>query len=367
MVSKVPDNHNQGLNGGGGGSAISAPPSLLPVFAAAADASLALIYTCAGRYEDVDRLRRSLANADLSQLDAVSSMVSTMLNPPTTAPTKRNQLVSGIDPLLIQAQRWRGLLLLGRVGEASAAAKAAFQAAPKSMRKPIDDETAASQGRFSKLSPLATLRLCIDNIPPEMHGAANVYGGTFNLVPTGKAVPANIHASVDLWISPDLIIALCTADEPRNAMPPTRTKQPGGNVLQDESFELSFNPDRWFDVDYQLAVNSAGVTWAARFDTLGGKAQARAMPELRATTSASKTPTGWTVRIVMPRTPLIRPAGSLLRFDARRIRYVQERGQQIRQIYSWSPSHNGDRQPDRYGWLIVPGSAGNGSDEEYSD
>ncbi len=334
----------------------SAPPSLLPTFSAAADAALAVTYARAGRYADADRLRKSLADDDLGGLDDVAALVSNILMPPTTAPVKRSQSLMGIDSLGIYAQRWRGLLLSGRFAEAAALAKIAFPTTSRLLRRGSDEMLAVSQGNFTRLSPVATLRPRSGDLPPEMRGASNVYGGTFALVPTGKAIPADIHSHVELWISSDLIVAECTADEPRNPLPPATTKKPNGPVSRDESFELSFNPDRWFDFDYQIDANSAGVVWAARMDMTGSKTQTHVLPEIGAKATAAKTPSGWKVRMVLQRKLLIRPGPSLLRFNARRFRYVQEHGQSIRQIYSWSPTNSGDRQPERWGWLIVPGS-----------
>lgn len=338
----------------------SAPANLLPGFVAAADASLAVCYIRAGRYDDADRLRRSLVHVDLSGIDDVNLVISnTQEKAIMAAPTsKRRPPIFGIDESLIRLQRWRGLLLSSQFAEAIDYGKSIFPPANKLGRRAVEDEEAAAQGKFPKSSVHYTLRPRIDHFPPEMYGEDGIFGGTFKPVPVGKAIPADIHCQVKVFVSSDLIVIDCTADEPRNPLPPAQVKNKNGPVWHDESFEFSFNPDRWLDCYYQVDVNSAGVSWAGRLDSINNKTQSHVMPALDVKSTAKKTATGWALHVVMQRKLLIRPGPSLLRFNVRRMRYVREAGQTIRQIYSWSPSDGGDHQPERWGWLIVPAAQG---------
>jgi hypothetical protein len=338
----------------------SAPPDLLPSFVAAADASLALIYVRAGRYEEADRLRQSLVHLDLSGVDDVDLMLSTIQEQAVPVePTKKHRppMVT-IDENLIKLQRWRGLLLSSQFTEAIDYGKSIFPPNNRVARRAIEDEEALAQGKFPRSPPHYALRPRINHFPPELYGEDGIFGGTFKLLPTGKAIPADIRSQVQMWVSSELIVIDCTADEPRSPLPPVQVKTANGAVWHDESFEFSFDPDRWLDSYYQVDVNSAGVSWAGRVDMINNKSQMHLMPALDVKSTASKTATGWALHVVMQRKLLIRPGPSVLRFNLRRMRYLREAGQSIRQLYSWSPADTGDHQPERWGWLIVPAPLG---------
>jgi hypothetical protein len=105
-------------------------------------------------------------------------------------------------------------------------------------------------------------------------------------------------------------------------------------------------------------VTATGVTWDARRDLSSDLARLQFSDdksvELGLKATASQTPTGWTLRITLPRKLLIPPGQSVVRFNVRRNRHVREKSEDIQQFYSWAPSSGAEHQPDRFGWLVVP-------------
>src|SRR5207253_11045425 len=111
-------------------------------------------------------------------------------------------------------------------------------------------------------------------------------------------------------------------------------------------------PDRWFDYYYEFDVNNAGVTMDALWSNSAGGLKNHfkndVHVELGLKATASRTPTGWSARLVVPRTQLIPPGPALVRFNARRLRYVTgDKKQRIAEFYNWAPLlPNRDHQPE---------------------
>ena len=330
-------------------------------FVASADAHLIDAYLMNGQYAEGRQLRETLARFDQNDLEDCSA-IAMELSPPmasaiTQKPAKLPPATLVPDNIDIQINRWRGFLDSGEQALARAVAATLFVGPEKKLAKPAADLAAAARGDRRKLSPIATFRPRTDGLPPELKGATDVSFAAIDLKPVGKGVPADVHARMEMWISRDLIVQIVTADEPRTPRPKPIVKKHDVDPWKEEYFEFFLSPDCWFNFYYQWAVTSAGVTWDAR-RYLSDPARLvfgiDKSLELGLKTTATQTPTGWTVRIVVPRKLLIPPGPAIVRFNVRRARHVKERNLDIAQFFSWGPTSATDHQPDRFGWLVVP-------------
>ena len=228
----------------------------------------------------------------------------------------------------------------------------------KSLRKAAEEEKFAAQGQFSKLGTVITLQHTTQ-LPPELTGATEALHAQLSLKPISKGAPADIHSTAEIWVAGDKCLFVLSADEPRTNLPAPKMTSHDQDVWKEDCFELFFNPDRWFDQYYQIDVNSAGVVFDARVPNTGtSNRRTYTKPDKsfdpKFTVTHTKTDKGWQVRLMLPRAPLLPDASGVIRFNARRFRYVTDKNNQVLQQFSWSASTGADHRPEQFGWLVLP-------------
>jgi hypothetical protein len=338
------------------------PAALADSFVASADSHLIDLDLLEGRFAEARQRRQAMTPFTMPDLEDCSS-IAEELAPPMDAGkprkgTKEPSMFMAIpDRAGIDYNRWRGFLSVGNQAAAVAVANNLF-GANKRLLKDASDVAAVERGDLKNVSPLAKFQRRTQDLPPELRGASDVWFVAIDLKPAAKGVPSRIRARVEMWISKDLILQVITADEPRTPRPKPRVTRHDQNPGADEYVEFFLSPDCWFNFYYQWAVTATGVTWDARRDLSSDLARLQFSDdksvELGLKATASQTPTGWTLRITLPRKLLIPPGQSVVRFNVRRNRHVREKSEDIQQFYSWAPSSGAEHQPDRFGWLVVP-------------
>lgn len=281
--------------------------------------------------------------------------------PPASAPID----YPAPDVEAVYEHRWRGLLAARRLADADAVAAVAFGDAPREVKDAAAAERALAAGEASRLAPAVVLAARTTGLPPELAGAAGALYGRFELVPAGKGVDPSAKAVAEFWMTDDRVLVTLDATEPRRAadVPKPLAKGRDGEVWRDEAAEFFFDPDRWFDTYLQLDVNPAGTVYDARITNTGSTAR-RAFRadssgfDLAARATAEPTPGGWRARAVFPRSRVWPTDARAIRFNARRLRQVVEKGQKVTHVYTWSPKVTDvGHRPDQLGWLILPAGA----------
>ncbi len=338
----------------------NAPAGETNAFIASADAILATAYAKIGRFDDTDKVRIALARYDQADADDCVALASQSSSDGEPPPGKK--AASGAQPpdmLAIQMQAWRGHLLLGQTDQAAKLGDSIFVGDLKGFRKAAEDENLLAKGAFSKLSPLVTLKKRSDNLPAELPGVTEAWYGQFPFKPTAKTAPAAIHTSADLWLTADKCVVIVTADEPRRNLPADVSTTRDANVWGDESIELFFNRDRWFDMYYQIDANTSGTIFDARIANTGSMTRRQYNKPDKSfnvliTAKTTKTDTGWQMRIVLPRSPLLPEADGAIKFNIRRFRRTTDKKYVELSQYSWTGAPGMDHKPEQFGWLIIP-------------
>jgi tetratricopeptide (TPR) repeat protein len=336
----------------------AAPQGPHNAFIASADARLADAYLRAGRHEEAQRLRGQLAEMDPGDMEEASLMAAELAEesidpqqPPNKAPTGAPP-----DAERINFHRWRGLLLTGRLDEASALLEG-IAGKDKTAQAVAEEERLLLAGELSKLSPRVNLETRTTNLPPELTGASRAQMARIELQPAGKAVPADIKSWVELWVTEDHVFLVARADEPRTLRAPS-TRPRDSDLSREEHFQFVFNPDRWFDFQYVIDVNRAGSVRDGVLNN-NGSAQRRQhrmdwKPNLDVQAEVRQDADGWTARVLLPRQQVLPKGVTAIRFNARRTRWITEKNQPTLQNYTWSPkAPSGEQRPEQLGWVII--------------
>ncbi len=338
----------------------TAPAGELNAFIASADVYLAVAYAKGGRFDEANKIRIAMARydlADVADCTALATQESEAMDPQSAK--KKTPSVQQPNLLGIRLQAWRGHLLLGQFAEAEKLEGLIFDGELKGIKKFAEDEKSLAKGAFNKLSPAVTLKKRSDNLPAELAGASEALYGQFKLKPTLKTFPTTIQTSAEMWLTTDKCVVVVNADEPRSELPETIAKVRDANVWADECIELYFDPEHWFDMFYQINANTAGTVFDARIGNTGGITRRQYnKPDtsfnLPIATQTTKTDTGWQMRFVLPRAPLMPVADGAIRFNIRRFRHVSANRNSDLQQYSWTGVPGADHRPEQFGWLIIP-------------